>query len=644
MDWSYTIWIPLLPFVGFLLLGFYGRKLPAPVPGWIGAIGVFGALVLSYITAYNYFFVENTDMVFEPVKGFEMLWMNFTDVLQFKMGVLLDPISVMMLVVVTTVSFLVHVYSIGYMKGDPGFGRFFVSLSLFTFAMLGLVVATNLFQIYFFWELVGVSSYLLIGFYYEKPSAILASKKAFIVTRFADFFFLIGILIVSYYTKTFDFITLNGIESSEFASMSASSFMGMSVLAWALTLAFIGGAGKSAMFPLHIWLPDAMEGPTPVSALIHAATMVVAGVFLVARLFPMYSHVDGGAVLHIVAFVGAFSSLFAAIIALTQFDIKRVLAFSTMSQIGYMMLALGVSGLEGHEGLGYTASMFHLFTHAFFKSLLFLGAGAIIHAVHSNYMTKMGGLRKYLPITHITFLIAALAISGIWPFAGFFSKDAILDAAYMHNKFYFWVGWFVAGLTAFYMFRLYYRIFWYEDREYKHTPHEAPATMTYPLMILGALSLLTGFVFFYVWPFADYISPTGEPFHMHINWVLAGISLGVALLGIVLATVMYKKKNDIPDKISNAFGMLYKWTYNKFYFDEIYMFVTKKIMFGIISAGWTWFDTNIVDGTMNLIGNTTVKSSNIIKKFQSGKMQDYAYAIVSGAVALAIIFIYIWTH
>jgi len=644
MDWSYTIWIPLLPLIGFLLIGFFGRKLPYPVPGLIGIVGIFGSLVLSYITAYKYFFVENADKVFEPIKGFEMLWMNFTDVLQFKMGVLLDPISVTMLVVVSTVSFLVHLYSLGYMKGDPGFGRFFTYLSLFTFSMLGLVVATNLFQIYFFWELVGVSSYLLIGFYYEKPSAILASKKAFIVTRFADFFFLIGILVISYYTETFDFITLNGMSESALATAGAASFMGMSVLALGLTLAFIGGAGKSAMFPLHIWLPDAMEGPTPVSALIHAATMVVAGVFLVARLFPMYIHVDGGSVLHIIAFVGASSSMIAAVIALTQMDIKRVLAFSTMSQIGYMMLSLGVSGLEGHHGLGYTAAMFHLLTHAFFKSLLFLGAGSIIHAVHSNYMTKMGGLRKYLPITHITFLLAALAISGVPPFAGFFSKDAILDAAHMHNPIYFWVGWFVAGLTAFYMFRLYFRIFWYEDREYHHTPHESPLTMTVPLMILAVLSVFSGLIFQYIFPFGTYVTPTGEVFHMHIDWTLAGLSIGIGLLGIFLAWVMYYKKNDKPEKVANAFGALYKWAYNKFYIDEVYTFVTKKIMFGVISAGWMWFDTNIIDGSMNLIGNTTIKTSESIKKFQSGRMQDFAYAIVTGAIALVIIFIYIWAH
>lgn len=640
MDWSYTIWIPLVPLISFLILGFFGRNLRYPLPGLIGVSGVFISLVLSYYAAYNYFFIANPDMIFEPLKGFEVLWMNFTDTLQFKMGTLIDPISMMMVVVVTTVSFLVHLYSLGYMKEEAGFGRFYTFLSLFTFSMLGLVLATNLFQIYFFWELVGVSSYLLIGFYYDKPSAILASKKAFIVTRFADFFFLIGIILVSYYTGTFDFITLNNLDQSALTSASGLGFMGMSVIAWGLTLSFIGGAGKSAMFPLHIWLPDAMEGPTPVSALIHAATMVVAGVFLVARLFPMYHSVDGGAVLHIIAFIGAFSSIFAATIALTQLDIKRVLAYSTMSQIGYMMMSLGVSGIEGHHGLGFTASMFHLFTHAFFKSLLFLGAGAIIHAVHSNYMNEMGGLRKYLPVTHITFLIAALAIAGIFPLAGFFSKDAILDAAYMHNPVYFWTGWVVAGMTAFYMFRLYFRVFWYEDVHYHHTPHEAPKTMTIPLLILAVLSIITGFIFFYFIPFGAYITPTGKSFEMHINWNLAVLSLAVAASGIFIAWKMYYRKNELPDKISHAFGALYKWSYNKFYFDEIYNFVTKQIMFGIISRGWTWFDTKIVDGTMDQIGFSTEKISFAIKRFQSGKLQDYAYAVLAGVVFLAVVFIY----
>jgi len=350
--------------------------------------------------------------------------------------------------------------------------------------MLGLVIATNIFQMYIFWELVGVSSFLLIGFYYQKPSAVAAAKKAFIVTRFADLGFLIGILILSFVTGTFDFAKLTEPGTTIFASAASMSFMGISAMTWAMTLMFIGGAGKSAMFPLHIWLPDAMEGPTPVSALIHAATMVVAGVFLVARMFPVI-HFQAPATQEIIAYVGGFTSLFAAVIAITQYDIKRILAFSTLSQLGYMMLSLGVSGYGGEEGLGYMASMFHLFTHAMFKALLFLGAGSIIHAVHSNLMQDMGGLRKYLPITHITFLIACLAISGIPPFAGFFSKDEILVAALEHNKLLFAVEYIVAGLTAFYMFRLYFGVFWGKDQHYHHTPHESPMTMAIPLMFFG---------------------------------------------------------------------------------------------------------------------------------------------------------------
>jgi NADH-quinone oxidoreductase subunit L len=376
---------------------------------------------------------------------------------------MLDPISIMMLVVVSTVSFMVHLYSTGYMHGEKGFQRYFSFLSLFSFAMLGLVVAPNIFQMYIFWELVGVSSYLLIGFYYTKPSAVAASKKAFIVTRFADLGFLVGILLLSYFTKTFDFAQIcdTSATGAILSNNITSTFLGFSVISWAMALIFIGGAGKSAMLPLHIWLPDAMEGPTPVSALIHAATMVVAGVFLVARLFPVY-YFFTPTVLQIIGYVGAATSLFAALVACTQTDIKRVLAFSTISQIAYMLVALGVSkyGALHEAGLGYMASMFHLFSHAFFKALLFLGGGAVMHAVHSKEIGVMGGWRKYLPITHITFLIACLSIAGIPPFSGFFSKDEILVAAFEHDKILFVCQYLVAGLTAFYMFRLYYSIFW----------------------------------------------------------------------------------------------------------------------------------------------------------------------------------------
>jgi len=627
MNFSYTILIPLIPLAVFLL----------SVSGYIGVFGLLASTLLSFYTAYQYFFViGKVDGVYQTFVE-KTVWMHFTETLHIDMGILIDPISIMMLIVVSVVSLMVNIYSIGYMKGDDGCTRFFAFLGLFSFSMYGLVLATNLFQIYIFWELVGVSSYLLIGYYYTKPSAVAAAKKAFIVTRFADLGFLIGILIIGYYTGTFDFETLNNPEGSAILNWASTSFMGLSAITWALILIFIGGAGKSAMMPFHIWLPDAMEGPTPVSALIHAATMVVAGIFLVARLFPMYYFVEHGFALNIVAYVGAISSLFAAIIAITQTDIKRVLAYSTMSQLGYMMFALGVSGYDGQEGIGYMASMFHLFTHAMFKALLFLAAGSIIHAVHSNYLKDMGGLRKYMPITHITFLIAALAISGIPPFAGFWSKDEILVAAFEHNKLIYYIGVIVAGLTAFYMFRIYFGIFWGKDRKYEHTPKESPLSMTFPLMFLALISIVGGFI-----PFSEFITPDKAGFDAHLNYPLAAIAIGIGLTGILLAWMFYKKENNLAEKFANGFGIFYKWTYNKFYFDEFYLFVAKKIIFKRISAPIAWFDKKVVDGTMVGIGNKTVQTSEKIKGMQSGKVQDYAFAFVGGVVVLALVFIYLW--
>ena len=641
MDISSILFIPLIPLAVFLLLGIFNTQIKPAVSGYIGVLGLSISAVLSYYAAYQYFFVlGKVDGVYQTFVE-KTVWMNFTDTLHIDMGILVDPISVMMLIVVTTVSLMVHIYSRGYMKGDDGYTKFFAFLSLFSFSMLGLVLATNLFQIYIFWELVGVSSYLLIGYYYTKTSAVAAAKKAFIVTRFADFGFLIGILIVGYYAGTFDFQTLNAVNLEDeglLLNWASSSFMGLSVITWALLLIFMGGAGKSAMFPLHIWLPDAMEGPTPVSALIHAATMVVAGVYLVARLFPMYYFVENGFALNIVAYVGAFSSLFAAIIALTQTDIKRVLAFSTMSQIGYMMLALGVSSYKGEEGIGYMASMFHLFTHAMFKALLFLGAGSVIHAVHSNYLKDMGGLHKYMPITNITFLIAALAIAGVPPFAGFWSKDEILVAAFEKNQLLYFVGLFVALLTAFYMFRLYFGIFWGKETKFEHTPLESPISMGFPLLFLAFMSVVAGFI-----PFSEFVTADKVAFEAHLNLPLAAAAVGTGLTGIILAWIFYKKENDLAERFSNAFGVFYKWTYHKFYFDEIYMFVTKKIIFDRISAPIAKFDKKYVDGTMEGIGNKTVLISEKIKGLQSGRLQDYAMFFVSGVVVVALVVIYLWT-
>lgn len=638
MDISYIIWIPLIPLAVFLVLGIYNKKIKPAISGYVGVFGLLASTILSLYAAYNYFFVAGkVDGAYQTFTE-KTVWMNFTETLHIDMGILVDPISVMMLVVVSVVSLMVHVYSRGYMKGDDGYTKFFAFLSLFTFSMYALVLSTNLFQIYIFWELVGVSSYLLIGYYYTKPSAVAAAKKAFVVTRFADLGFLIGILVMSYYTGTFDFETLNNPEGSAIMNWASTSFMGLSVITWALLLIFIGGAGKSAMMPFHIWLPDAMEGPTPVSALIHAATMVVAGIYLVARLFPMFYFVEEGFALNIVAYVGAISALFAAIVAITQTDIKRVLAYSTMSQLGYMMLALGVSGYDGHEGLGFMASMFHLFTHAMFKALLFLCAGSVIHAIHSNYLKDMGGLRKYMPITNITFLIAALAIAGMPPFAGFWSKDEILVAAFEHNRAIYYIAVFVAGLTAFYMFRIYFGIFWSKDRTYEHKPKESPLSMTFPLMVLALLSIVGGFI-----PFSEFVAADKIGFEAHLNYPLAAVAVVVGLIGIGLAWVFYKKENDLADKCANALGIFYKWAYHKFYFDELYLFITKNILFKYVSAPIAKFDRKYVDGTMVGIGNRTVSTSKKIKGLQSGKVQDYAFAFVGGVVVLAIVFIYLWT-
>ncbi len=636
MNYSYTVLIILIPMVMFLFLGLAGMKMKPFVAGLIGTIGLGFITVLSYYAAIQYFFVDGpVDGVFPKITALSMDWLHLTENLTIRMGVLLDPISVMMLVVITTVSFMVHWYSLGYMKGEKGFQRFFSFLSLFSFSMLGLVVATNIFQMYVFWELVGVSSFLLIGFYYQKPSAVAASNKAFIVTRFADLGFLIGILLLSFFTKTFDFDLLTGTDQSIFARAAGTSFLGMSVITWAALLIFMGGAGKSAMFPFHIWLPDAMEGPTPVSALIHAATMVVAGVFLVARMFPVF-YFQAPDALTVIAYIGGFTSLFAAVIACTQYDIKRVLAFSTLSQIGYMMLALGVSGYGDHHGVGYMASMWHLFNHAMFKALLFLAAGSIIHAVHSNVMQDMGGLRKYMPITHITFLIACLTIAGMPFLSGFFSKDEILVAAYEHNKFLFAVEFLVAGITAFYMFRLYFSIFWGKETHYHHTPHESPLVMTIPLMVLAFGSIFAGYL-----PFTRLVTSDGRPFEAHMNFGIAIPSVLIGLVGILIAWVMYSKANGLPERVARAFGGFYRTAYNKFYIDEIYLFITKKIIFNNISKPVAWFDRHIVDGTMNGIGWITVTSSKMVKGLQSGNLPQYGMVFAFAAIVLVLIFAFL---
>jgi NADH-quinone oxidoreductase subunit L len=644
---SLIILIPLLPLFTFVLIALAGRKYFPSFCGILGTLSLLISFVLAATVAYDYFFlVSKVGDTYQQMIPLKMTWLQFSPNVSIDMGIMLDPISVMMIGVVTLISLMVHFYSLGYMKGEERYATYYSFLALFTFSMLGLVLSSNIFQIYMFWELVGVSSYLLIGYYFDKPSAVAASKKAFIVTRFADLGFLIGILILSFYAGTLDFqtlITRLTTPTDQLHTIVAASFMGVSALTWGLVLVFIGGAGKSAMFPLHIWLPDAMEGPTPVSALIHAATMVVAGVFLVARLFPVYS-ISCPAALDIVMWVGAASSLIAAIIACTQTDIKRVLAYSTMSQIGYMMFALGVSRYGGENGLGYMASMFHLFTHAMFKALLFLGAGAVIHYVHSNEMKDMGGLRKLMPITHITFLIACLAIAGIPPFAGFFSKEEILQAAFQSNKAIFGIAIATAAITAFYMFRLYFNIFW--SKEYhahgdnSHDGHhgEAPVTMKLPLMVLALLSICVGMI-----PFGKFVTSDGKLLltEFHITFSIAPVLL--ASLGILIAYSFYRKENATPQKVADGLSGLYRGAYNKFYIDEIYLFITKKVVFNLVGRPAAWFDRNVVDGTMNLLATITEKISFLIKKVQSGKVQSYAAYFFVGVIGFVLIFIYLWT-
>ena len=623
---EYTILILLLPLASFLVLGLAGMKMRPAAAGAVGTAVLAVVALLSYWTAFEYFSAgRDAAGVFPTQIPWNAVWLPIGGALHIDLGILLDPISVMMLVVISTVSLMVHIYSLGYMKGERGFQRYYAFLSLFTMSMIGLVVATNIFQMYLFWELVGVSSYLLIGFYYTKKEAVAASKKAFIVTRFADLGFLIGILIYGYYAGTFSF-------TPETHALVAAGAM----IPLALGLMFVGGAGKSAMFPLHIWLPDAMEGPTPVSALIHAATMVVAGVYLVARMFPLFVGY-APEVLHWTAYIGAFTALYAAVVACVQSDIKRVLAFSTISQIGFMIVALGVcTSPDPHTGgLGYMASMFHLFTHAMFKALLFLGAGCIIHAVHSNEMSAMGGLRRYMPVTHATFLIACLAIAGIWPLSGFFSKDEILTACFAFSPVMGWVMTGIAGLTAFYMFRLYYNIFWgRENRELHaaHRPHEAPLTMTLPLLFLSAVTCVAGFI-----PFGKLVSSDGTAYAIHIDRGVAGVSLCVAAAAIALATWMYlRERQTVADALATRFRGLHKAAYHRFYIDEVYQFVTHRVIFACISAPVAWFDRHVVDGLMNMLARATNGAAYVIRDMQSGSVQRYCIWFLGGALGLTI--------
>ncbi len=629
--------IPLLPLTAFCLIIFFtreNRKLSS-------AISI-GAIATGFLYAVSLLIQQLGDNT-----PFEInyIWAAFPT-LKLEVGVYIDALTAIMLVVVTTVSMLVQIYSLGYMHGDPRYSRYYSYLSLFTFSMLGLVLANNFFLIFVFWELVGLTSYLLIGFWFEKKSAADAGKKAFITTRIGDFGFLIGVILLAAYCGTLNY--------HEVFEKVAGGAIPPAVLTFAGIAIFCGAIGKSAQFPLHVWLPDAMEGPTPVSALIHAATMVAAGVYLVARSLSLFTHSPDAAMF--VAIIGIITSLLAASIALVQNDIKRILAYSTVSQLGYMIMALGLGS--------FTAGTLHLMTHAFFKACLFLCAGSVIHAVHSQDIQKMGGLRHKMPITYWSMLIATLSIAGIFPLSGFWSKDEIVASTLGHPIFMV-LTLLVAFMTSFYMFRLIFLTFFGETRDqhgYDHA-HESPRAMTTPLIVLAVLSVCAGWVAI---PWLDHgysmFAYHEEPEHTHAHYSIMLISTLVALSGIGLAYLMYVKKSISPQALGARFKSLYTLLYNKWYFDEIYDAAIIKPTLAFTNLLWSfdggiidwvvnffgkftlwlsvvknWIDVHIVDGAVNGLGYTIWATGALLRQFQTGKVQMYGFFIIFGIVLMLII-------
>jgi len=656
----YHVLIPFLPLIGFLINILLGKEVTKFNAHWPAILAVGGSWVCTLFTL--------RDVLAGHVIDADLYSWIISGSFKVSVGFLIDPLTVVMLIVVTTCATLIHIYAAGYMHGDTGYYRFFAYLNLFTFCMLMLIMGNNFLQLYFGWEGVGLCSYFLIGYYFHKKSAADAGKKAFIVNRFGDFGFGIGVFMVF-----LTFGTLHYADVFSNASIMVGrtvNFLGMTVDLPTLIalLLFCGAVGKSAQLPLHVWLPDAMEGPTPVSALIHAATMVTAGVFLVARCSPIFNLSD--VAMNVVAVIGALTMFFASTIALVQNDIKRVIAYSTCSHLGYMFLACGVGA--------YAAGIFHLYTHAFFKALLFLAAGSVIHAVHTNDIREMGGLKKYMPVTYAVFLIAGLSAMGFPGLSGFFSKDEIIWSAYASNSA---VGKFVwvlavsgAFFTPFYTFRIIFLTFHGEHRGIHHTEahghsahgsghdsqghgshgehhiHESPAFMTVPLMFLALGAVAAGWIG--IPPilgggghFAEFLKPVvGHPeFHgTHAEeWAVMGLSTSLALIGLGLSAFMYLRKSELPAKISRTFSVVYKTLYNKYYIDEIYNFlfvqptlwVAKRILVGFT-------DAKIIEGVVNGVPRTIGNFSQVFRKIQSGIANNYAIFMAAGAVfiiALAIL-------
>ncbi|OPA75704.1 NADH-quinone oxidoreductase subunit L [Paenibacillus selenitireducens] len=613
---QYAWVVPIFPMLAFLVLTALGRQMKE-VGVWISIVCTFA----SFIYALLIFIERVGSNVEDYTKGMD--WIRFGGV-HLSVGFEVTNLNALMLVIVTFVSLLVNIYSRGYMKGDERITVFFAYVSLFTFSMLGLVISSNMLELYIFWELVGVCSFLLVGFWYQKPAAKAAAKKAFIVTRIGDVGLFIAILLLYVYMPehALDFASIHNVFTQPDALAAAGIGAGVTTLIGILI--FVGAIGKSGQFPLHTWLPDAMEGPTPISALIHAATMVAAGVYLVARTFDVF-HASPDA-MQVVAYVGGFTAIFAATIGIAQNDIKRILAYSTVSQLGYMMMAIGVGSV--------TAGMFHLFTHAFFKALLFLGAGSVIHMIHQQDIHQMGGLGKKMKVTAWTFGIGALALSGIPPFSGFWSKDAVLAAAWEGHKGLFVVGIIAAFFTAFYMSRLFFLVFTGKPVTAAKDVHESPPTMTIPLVILAVLAVVSGFVYtpFNSW-FGTWLEGTETV--EHANYAVMAISTIVGLLGIGLGWLIYRKHAISSEAIAGKLPWLTKLLANKYYIDELYhaIIVTPlRAIGGALAA----FDQWVIDGIVRGVASLTLLTGRASTRMQNGQVQTYGLITLLGCVLLIV--------
>ncbi|MBD3331303.1 NADH-quinone oxidoreductase subunit L [candidate division GN15 bacterium] len=642
---EYIYLVPLFPLIGFLINGLLLGRLPRAAVNFIACASV----GLSFIVAVMLFFdlraLPEGQRVLEQVL---FTWIP-SGALQVNIGFLLDPLSAVMILVVTGVGFLIHIYSTGYMSHDPGFGRYFTYLNLFTFSMLVLVLADSFPFMFVGWEGVGLCSYLLIGFWFEKKSASDAGKKAFIVNRIGDAGFLLGMFIIFWQVGSLQFTEVMAAAPAVFAA-------GGALVTTVCILLFVGATGKSAQIPLYVWLPDAMEGPTPVSALIHAATMVTAGVYMLARSSVLYTMAPDA--LAVVAIIGAATALFAATIGTAQNDIKRVLAYSTVSQLGYMFLACGVAA--------FTAGIFHLMTHAFFKALLFLAAGSVIHGMSDiQDMRQMGGLKKYMPITFITMLLATLAIAGIPGFSGFFSKDEILWKSFSssHGHILLWIiGFITAGLTAFYMFRLIYMTFYGKERmsdEVKHHLHESPRSMTLPLVVLAVLSVIGGWVgiphvFGVTNHFEHWLAPVIAGPHQEAashalaaagssaatEFLLMGLTVVLVLFSIFGAYMLYKKRPELSTSLAQKFSGLQALLVNKYYVDEIYgALVVRPIVTGSVFL-WKIVDVLFIDGLINGFAAIYADISQVARRVQTGRIRSYATVFVLGVVAMVGYFLY----